>query len=585
MPDLNKLTTINVKEKSNIIWGVADILRDDYKPHEYGKVILPMCVLKRFDDVLAPTKDKVLEKNEEVKDLVVKDGFLQKASGYNFYNTSPFDFKKLTDNPTHIETNFRDYWNGFSENIKDILENYKFEEEVDHLVEEDLLYEVIDAFNKPEAYMGIDKVTAVDMGYIFEDLVKRFSESYGEDAGSHFTSRDIVYLMTDLLIAEDKETLKKEGVEKTVYDMAMGTSQMLTSMTERLKEIDPNAEVHTFGQERNRETYAIAKSSALIHGQNADNMRRGNTLSNDQFKGYKFDYCISNPPFGVSYKSARKAVQEEHELGSAGRFIPKLPAVSDGQLLFNLNGLSKLKDDGRMAIIHNSSALTSKGAGYGESETRKFLIENDYIECIIQLSESLFYNTPIKTYIWIVTKNKDNRRKGKIQLIDASEMRKQRRKSIGKKKYDITKKFREFIVEVYTNFESKTYYLDNQPCISKILDNDEFGYQSIEIEYPLYDEDGNIVTKGKRKKVKQPDKSKSYTEIIPLNEDIEEYYNKEIKPYSPECWVNTKKTKIGYEIPFSKYFYKFDQPKQPENIAEEIRLIENKIHETIKELF
>lgn len=566
MSDLNKLTTINIQEKSNIIWGVADILRDYYKPHEYGKVILPMCVLKRFNDVLAPTKEKVLEKYEEVKDLAINDGFLQKASGYSFYNTSHYDFQKLTEDPTHIESNFRDFWNGFSDNVKDILENYKFDTEIETLVKEDLLFSVIEAFNKPSAYMGVDKVTAVDMGYIFEDLIKRFSESYGEDAGSHFTSRDIVYLMTDLLIVEDKEELLNDDAEKTVYDMAMGTSQMLTSMTERLKEINPNINVRTFGQEINRETYAIAKSSALIHDQNANNMKQGNTLSNDQFSGYTFDYCISNPPFGVDYKSALKSVQKEHDLGAAGRFPTKLPNKGDGQMLFTLNGISKLNDSGRLAIIHNASPLFKGSVTSGESDIRKYIIENDWLETIIQLSNDVFYNTNITTYIWILTKNKSPARKGKIQLIDAKNMVETRDKNIGKKRYDITSEYRNFIIDVYTDFKNKTYSINGKTCKSKIFSNEDFGYKRVTIK--TSDDDG--VNK--------------YNENIPLIEDIDDYFEREVKPYNSNAVMDSK-FKIGYEIPFTRYFYKYTKPQSSKEIEKEIINLEREIDESLNKLF
>lgn len=299
---LNNQTTVNVQEKSNLIWAIADLIRDFYKPHEYGKVILPMTVIKRFNDTLAPTKAKVLETYDKVKHLEVINGFLETASGYQFYNTSVYDFEKLVNDSEHIEENFRDFLNGFSDNVLDILENFEFDREITKLANNGMLFLIIEAFNRPQAYMGADKISAVDMGYIFEDLIKRFSESYDEDAGAHFTSRDIIYLMTDLLVAEDKDALIEEGVTKTVYDMTMGTSQMLTCMTERLTQLDADADVTVFGQELNPETYAIAKADMLIRGGNSDNMRKGNTLSDDKFSGYKFDYIISNPPFGVDWK-------------------------------------------------------------------------------------------------------------------------------------------------------------------------------------------------------------------------------------------------------------------------------------------
>ena len=531
MTELQNQTTINIQEKSALIWGIADLIRDYYKPHEYGKVILPFCVLKRFNDVLIPTKDKVLETYEKVKHLEVIDGFLERASGYSFYNTSNYDFQKLTQDPTHIEENFKDYINGFSENIQEILENYDFDNEIRKLANGDLLFLVVEAFNKPWAYMGADKISSVDMGYIFEDLIKRFSESYDEQAGAHFTSRDIIYLMTDLLISEEKEMMIEEGVAKTVYDMTMGTSQMLTCMTERLKELDADADVRTFGQELNPETYAIAKSSALIHGQNASNMKKGNTLSEDQFHNYKFDYIISNPPFGIDYKREKTAIEKEHELGDAGRFCTKLPKISDGQMLFDLNGIAKLKDDGRMAIIHNGSSLFTGAAESGESEIRRYMIENDWLDTIVQLSNDVFYNTGITTYIWLISKNKPLHRQGKVQLIDASQMVVSRRKSLGNKRNDITTKDREIIVKAYGEFKNATYTLDGKVCESKIFNNEDFGYNRIQIETPTYDENGNIITKGKQNKP-VADTSKRDYENVPLVEDIDSYFNREVKPYN-----------------------------------------------------
>lgn len=577
-------TTINVQEKSNLIWGIADLIRDYYKPHEYGKVILPFCVLKRFNDCLIPTKKKVLETYENVKKLAVYDKFLTKESGYNFYNTSNYDFEKLLDDPSHIEENFKDYLNGFSENVQEILENYDFGNEIRKLVDGDLLFLVIEEFNKPQAYMGADKVSSVDMGYIFEDLIKRFSESYDEQAGAHFTSRDIIYLMTDLLVAGE-DTLIDEGVVKTVYDMTMGTSQMLTCMTDRLKQLDQNIDVMTFGQELNPETYAIAKSSALIHDQNADNMKKGNTLSDDKFSDYKFDYIISNPPFGIDYKREYDKVKAEHEKGDDGRFPMKLPKKSDGQMLFDLNGIKKLNDNGKMAIIHNGSALFSGAAESGESEIRRYMIENDWLDAIVQLSTDVFYNTGITTYIYLVSKNKPSHRKGKVQLIDASKMVVARRKNLGSKRNDISKEDRDMIVKAYGEFKNKTYTLDNKECESKIFYNDEFGYKRIQIETPKFDEDGNIVMKGKKTKKPDPDTSKRDYENIPLNEDIDEYFQREVKPYNEHAWVEKGKTKIGYEIPFTRYFYKYEFPEKADDIAKRITKLEEETIKDIRALF
>ena len=581
--NLNNQTTVNVQEKSNLIWAIADLIRDFYKPHEYGKVILPMTVIKRFNDTLAPTKAKVLETYDKVKHLEVINGFLETASGYQFYNTIVYDFEKLVNDSEHIEENFRDFLNGFSDNVLDILENFDFDREITKLANNGMLFLIIEAFNKSQAYMGADKISAVDMGYIFEDLIKRFSESYDEDAGAHFTSRDIIYLMTDLLVAEDKDALIEDGVTKTVYDMTMGTSQMLTCMTERLTQLDADADVTVFGQELNPETYAIAKADMLIRGGNSDNMRKGNTLSDDKFSGYKFDYIISNPPFGVDWKVEKKAVEDEAKLGDNGRFSVGLPKISDGQMLFDLNGIAKLKDDGRMAIIHNGSSLFTGSAESGESEIRRYMLENDWLDAIVQLSTDVFYNTGITTYIWIISKNKPAHRQGRVQLIDASKMVVARRKSLGNKRNDITDADREVIVKAYGEFANAIYESDGKVCESKIFNNEDFGFNRIQIESPLY-ENGVIVTKGK-KNMPVADASKRDFENVPLVEDIDRYFEREVKPYSPEAWIEKSKTKVGYEIPFTRYFYKYEAPEYSEDIEKRLSVLESDIMASLTKLF
>lgn len=580
--DLHKQTNINIQEKSNLIWAIADKIREYYKPHEYGKVILPMTVIKRFNDILAPTKDKVLEVYEKVKGFEVKDPFLETASGYKFYNSSKYDFQKLLNDSENIEANFREYLNSFSENVQDILANFDFDREISKLANSDMLYLIIEEFNKPSSYLGADKITAVDMGYIFEDLVRRFSESYDEQAGAHFTSRDIIYLMTDILIAEDRELLIKGSIGKTVYDMTMGTSQMLTCMSERLKELDKDADIKVFGQELNPETYAIAKADMLIRGGDSNNMKQGNTLSDDKFKDFQFDYIISNPPFGIEWKVEKKAVEDEAKKGDLGRFGVGLPKISDGQMLFDLNGISKLKDTGRMAIIHNGSSLFTGAAGSGESEIRRYMLENDWLEAIIQLPNDSFYNTGITTYIWIISKNKPEARQGKVQLINASAMCEVRRKNIGNKRVDITEKYREIVVQAYGEFKNKTYEIDGKTCESKIFDNVDFGFNRIQIESPLYDENGNVVMKGKKI---APDTSKRDYENVPLVEDIDSYFEREVKPYNPEAWIDKTKTKVGYEIPFTRYFYKYEAPESSDVIAERISIHEKDIMEALNRLF
>ena len=567
---------INIKEKASLIWNIADILRGLYKPHEYGKVILPMTVIKRLHDTLLPTRDDVLAVSKSVTNIKVtqiRDRKLTDASGYTFYNTSRFTFENLLSDPENIYDNFNSFLNGFSENVRDILDNFEFDKEISKMANNDALFAVIQEFNSQKAYLGADTVTSTDMGYIFEELVRRFSESYGEDAGAHFTSRDIIYLMTDILLINEKPSDKP--IVRTIYDQTMGTSQMLSAMMERIKSLDANADVTTFGQELNPETYAIAKADTMIRGGNPDNMALGSTLSKYAFSGYTFDYLISNPPFGIDWTKDQNAVKEESELGENGRFGAGLPKISDGQLLFQLNGISKLKDTGRMAIIHNGSALFSGNAGGGESAIREYVIMNDWLEAIIQLPTDLFYNTGISTYIWIITKNKAKERQGKVQLLDASKAFAKRRKNIGNKRVDIKKAQRELIVQAYGEFANKIYTEDDSIVESKIFDNDFFGYQKVVVETPLYDESGNIIRKKNGKP--EPDTSKRDTEDIPLTEDIDTYINREVLPFNPDVWVDKSKTKIGFEVPFTRLFYKYQAPESSEVIAKRIKALEEKI--------
>lgn len=578
-----KQTTNNIQKKAALIWGTADILRGLYKPHEYGKVILPMTVIKRLHDTLLPTRKVVLETVEKVKTIKVeqiKNRKLTDASGYSFYNTSNFTFDTLLSDAENIEENFRSFINAFSENVQDILENFEFDKEITKMQNNDALYSVIQEFNSQKAYLGADTVTSTDMGYIFEELVRRFSESYGEDAGAHFTSRDIIYLMTDLLLIDEKPSDK--AIVRTIYDQTMGTSQMLSAMMERIKALDANADVTTFGQELNPETYAIAKADTMIRGGNPDNMALGSTLSKDAFSGYTFDYLISNPPFGIDWKKDQSAVKAEADLGEQGRFGVGLPKISDGQLLFQLNGIAKLKDTGRMAIIHNGSALFSGNAGGGESEIRRHVIMNDWLEAIIQLPTDLFYNTGISTYIWIITKNKTKERQGKVQLLDASKAFVKRRKNIGEKKVDIDKKRRELIVEAYGEFANKIYTEEDSVVESKVFNNDFLGYQKVVVETPLYDESGNVIRKKNGKQ--EPDTSKRDTEDIPLTEDVDTYINREVLPFNPDVWVDKSKTKIGFEIPFTRLFYKYESPESSKDIAQRIQTLEERIIKNFKSL-
>lgn len=574
----------NINAKANLIWEVATKLVGVYKPHEYGKVILPMTVLKRFDDILKPTKQAVLEKYEEVKNFEVKDPFLTEASGYSFYNTSKYDFEKLLSDPDNIESNFKNYLNGFSDNVIDILSNFKFNNEVKTMADNRLLYVVIEEFNSKKAYMGLDEVKTEDMGYIFEELVRKFSESYDEEAGAHFTARDIIYLMTDLLVAEEQDILINDDKVKTIYDMAMGTSQMLACMTDRLHQLNKNVKVDCYGQELNPETYAIAKADMLIKGGEADNFKQGDTLDDDKFKGYTFDYIISNPPFGIDWKKQKKAIEDEVTKGEHGRFPVGTPKISDGQMLFTLNGIAKLKNDGKMAIIQNGSPLFSGAAGSGESEIRRYIIENDWLETIIQLPTDLFYNTGISTYIWLINKGKEGTiREGKVQLIDASNCYVNRRKNIGNKRKDLDEKSRNLILKAYSEFNNKEYKENDKMVESKIFDDSDFGFYRITIETPAIDEKQEVI-KDKKGNIKA-DSSKRDYENVPLKEDIDEYFEREVLPYNSNAWIDKKKTQIGYEIPFTRYFYKYVPPENSDDILARIRQNESEIMNSLKRLF
>lgn len=581
MPN-DKITAVgaNIAEKAAMIWNVADMLRGPFKPHEYGLVILPMTVVKRFHDCLLPTHQAVLDTYEKVKKLQVIDGFLQKASGYQFYNTSRFTFETLLADPDNIESNFRDYLSGFSANAQDVLAKFDFDNIIKRMVESNTLYLVIKEFGSEKGYLGPDKISAVDCGYIFEDLVRRFSESFGEEAGAHFTSRDIIYLMTDLLLSEaDLDTSSM-----TVYDMAMGTSQMLSCMEERIHELNSDIEVTCFGQEFNPSTFAIAKADMMIRGGDPNNMRFGDTLSEDQFPGFTFQYIISNPPFGIDWKREQKAVEAEAARGEMGRFAPGLPKISDGQQLFVLNGLAKLANKGKMAIIQNGSPLFSGDAGSGPSNIRQYILENDWLDCIIQLSTDMFMNTGISTYIWVLSKDKPAYRAGKVQLIDASHCFEPRRKSIGTKRNDITDACRELIVTAYGEFANGKVYGDKNGiyCESKVFESVEFGYNKIVVERPQRDEAGNVILK-RGKPV--PDTSLRDTENVPLVQDIDAYFAREVLPYAPDAWIDHSKTKVGYEIPMTRYFYEYQAPEAVEDIVARITALEQDISAGLAELF
>ena len=596
MNELQKQTNTNIQEKANLIWESATHLVGLFKPHEYGKVILPLTVLKRFDDALAPTKQAVLDMKKKLdasnanEQLV--EGALTRTSGYAFYNTSKFDFAKLLADPDNIEDNFDDYLKGFSSNVADIISRFEFAKTVDTMVAGGVLFVMIQEFNSSKANMSPDKITSADMGYIFEELIRKFSESYDEQAGAHFTSRDIIYLMTELLVAPERDEIKENGCTKTAYDMAMGTSQMLGCLTERLQEISEDAVLTCFGQEFNPETYAIAKSDMLIKGGNSSGMMYGDTLllkdedpkvPGDQFSGYEFDYIISNPPFGIDWKREKASVEKEAKMGYDGRFGPGLPAISDGQMLFMLNGVKKLKEgSGRMAIIQNGSSLFTGDAGSGASEIRKYVINGDLVEAIVHLPNDLFYNTPIDTYIWILSKGKPMERSGKIQLIDASKCFIKRRKNIGNKRVDLDDRCIALIMRAYEEFNAGVYEDNGLVVESNVYDNDFFGYTKVTVETAICDDNGQpILKKGKMQSVK----GESDSELIPLQDDIDEYFKKNVLPYNPVAFMDRGKDKVGYEVPFTKLFYKFVPPVSSEDIFAEIKSLEIEETALMKELF
>lgn len=578
-----------VQENANLIWNAANSLFGAFKPHEYGLVILPMCIIKRFHDCLMPTHQAVLDANKEYESFgELKVGFLKEASGYQFYNTSNYTFPKLITDPNGIEENFRDYIAGFSDNVQQILARMNFHAQIDRMAEAGVLYQVIVDFSAKDLDMSPNRISTVDMGYIFENLVQRFSESYNEEAGAHFTSRDIIYLMCDLLLTDNENVNDEDGIHCTVYDMTMGTSQMLTCMEERLKQLDTNASVQTFGQEINPFTMGIAVADTMIHGCDPDNMQFGDTLSDDKFAGYEFDFVISNPPFGIDWKREATVVEAEYKKGEAGRFAPGLPSKSDGQMLFLLNGVKKLKDTGRMAIIQNGSSLFTGDADSGQSNIRRYLIEeHDWLDAIVQLPNDSFYNTGIATYVWIINKDKPEHRKGKVQLIDASKCFLARRKPIGSKRHDIAENSRSLIVQAYGEFQTKTYEgveSDGKPivCKSKIVDGISLGYSKVVVESPVRNEDGSLALK-RGKKVADP--SKRDTENIPLTEKIEDYIAREVLPYNPGAWVDESKTKVGYEIPFTRTFYEYTEIEESDVIAARIAEREQSLMAKLHELF
>ena len=577
--DLNSKIT----NKAALIWAIADKITGVYKPHEYGKVILPLTVIKRFDSILEETKSDVLAAFEKCRNMdndIMRNEILTNASGHPFYNTSKYTLRTLLDDPDHIDDNFASYINAFSPNVCEIIEKFEFaKDELPKMREYGLLFTVLQEFGTDKADMHPSRVSDIEMGYIFEELIRKFSESYNEEAGQHYTPREVIELMVHILLNFDNAMLSSKEA-RTIYDPACGTGGMLSIASEYIKKHNSSAAFLCFGQEINPETYAIAKADMLIKGENDSLIRSGNTLSDDQFPKQTFNYIISNPPFGREWKKEKASVEKEAKLTreNGGRFFMGLPAMGDSQMLFLSNAVAKMKpvEEGgsRVAIVHNGSPLFTGAAGSGPSDIRKYLLENDLLEAIIALPNDIFYNTGIATYIWVLSNNKEKRRMGKVQLINANGLYEKRRKSLGNKRNDIPQTAIDEIAKIYGDFRENK--------LSKIFKNEDFGYRKVVVERPLRDESGKpILKKGKV----QADPKLRDTENIPLSEDVAEYMKREVLPYAPDAWIDESKTKIGYEIPFTRYFYEYTPPVPSEELKREILQIESELKGSIERIF
>jgi type I restriction enzyme M protein len=638
---------------ANFIWSIADLLRGSYRPHQYGSIVLPFTVLRRLDAVLAETKEDVLAEYERSKDggipLTV---LLPRKSKHAFYNTSKYDFQKLTGDAENVRDNLLDYVRGFSDNVRDIFEKYKLEERIEELHEHDLLFLIAQQFAAIDLHPS--KVSNTEMGLIFEELIRKFAESSNETAGEHFTPREVIHLMVDILFAPDDNDLDKANIVRSIYDPTAGTGGMLSVADEHIRKMNPDATLTLAGQELNPESYAICKADMVIKGQDIGAIALGNTLTDDGHLGKTFNYCLSNPPFGVDWKKSQSVVDKEHkEQGFEGRFGPGLPRVSDGSLLFLMHLIKKMRPvrdgGGRAAIVLNGSPLFTGGAGSGESEIRKYVLENDLLEALIALPSDMFYNTGISTYIWVLTNRKSEERKGTVQLIDASgdEFFQKMRKSLGSKRKELGDDHIERIVKLYGAYEADSEY-------SRVFKIADFGYRTITIERPLRinfavtrdrldtalnskglsklgeaesaavrdalselnvehvwtnrdgftadvrtalknagvsltgpqlkvlvsglsarDEEGEVSTNAKG--VLESDPDLRDTENVPLTEDVQEYFEREVVPFAPDAWIDESKTKVGYEIPFTRHFYKYQEPRSLDAIDDDLDAVLGRI--------
>lgn len=577
---------MNIQELANFIWSVADLLRGDYKQSDYGEIILPFTILRRLDCVLDKTKNAVLEKYSSSKGLNEEalEKVLNKVAGQKFHNHSKYDFQKLLADPNNIARNMRNFAAGFSSNAREILEMFKFETKVKDLDNKNLLFLVTEKFAAVDLHPK--HVSNMEMGYVFEELIRKFAETSNETAGEHFTPREVIRLMVNILFINDRDILTQKGIVKTLYDCACGTGGMLSVAEEYLHELNPDARLEVFGQELNETSYAICKSDMMIKGQNPSNIKFGNSFTKDQLQEDKFDYMLANPPFGVEWKKVQKEIQKEaDELGFGGRFGAGLPRISDGSLLFLQHLISKMKNGSngsRIAIVFNGSPLFTGSAGSGESEIRRWIIENDLLETIVALPDQLFYNTGISTYIWVVTNRKEQKRKGKIQLINGTTFFKKMSRSLGNKRNELSDEDIATITKIYGDFKAGKY--------SKIFNNSDFGYSRITVERPLIDEKGKIV-KDKQGNPKADAKLRD-AENVPLKKgqlvstekDIDEYMQREVLPHVPDAWVDHSKTKVGYEINFTKYFYEYKPLRSLSEIRAEILALEEETEGMLREI-
>lgn len=609
---------MNQQALSSLIWSVADLLRGDFKQSEYGRVILPFTVLRRLDCVLAPTKAAALKEHADKQAAgIAFEPFVKRKTGLDFYNVSSLDMGKLMGDQDNIRANLDSYIQGFAPDVRSIFEHFDFAATVERLHKAKLLYLVTEKFSAINLHP--DNVDNVQMGLVFEELIRKFAELSNETAGEHFTPREVIRLMVNLLFIEDGEALTKPGVVRTLYDPTAGTGGMLSVGAEYLSELNPKARLTLFGQELNAESHAICKADMLIRGQDISNIVLGNTLSDDGLFGKHFDYMLSNPPFGVEWKKIEKVIREEHEKQAYnGRFGPGLPRVSDGSLLFLLHLLSKMRPEkqggSRIGIVLNGSPLFTGGAGSGESEIRRYVLANDLVEAIVALPTDMFYNTGISTYVWILSNRKPDDRKGFVQLIDASSFWQKMRKSLGSKRKEMSDEHIATVTRLFGDFveaslvtvlnadgkeTSRQVLMDGESMpkapeggkvkkapISRIFRNHDFGYRTITVERPLRDDKGQIVLgeKGKSKGKPQSDSSLRDTENVPLTEDVESYFEREVLPHAPDAWIDHEKTKVGYEIPFNRHFYVFEPPRELAEIDADLKKVTDRIKAMIEGL-